>query len=906
MEDKAIELIRRTIRDLQMSDKISKLGARQANLLYSNGQSLLLTQSKEQFEFSVDDQYKDYLVRIRVNESLHSECNCRSNVICHHQLACILHLHEHLTYKGKEELQSGKKYTREGMIKRVLFERREKAEEASYYLEMADNLFGEHILRNERSVRYKLTFRNFEQETGYCSCPDFQTNKLGTCKHLMFAFNHVRNKLKELPKRMPNYPFVEIYLDPLNDYQVSWYFPHPIEKGTYDLIKKYFGDNTSIPDDKLYELINLIDEAKYFKEILIRPEVLSKVERIFNKLSLAEIKKSTDISVILDSHLKNIQLFPYQREGVDFAAYREGAIIADEMGLGKTIQAIGVAIAKKYLFDFKKTLVITPASLKDQWKREIEKFSDEKALIAEGAPNERVLAYTNKNAYFVIVNYETVLRDLVQINKMKPDFIILDEAQKIKNYTTMTAGTIKALHKKHSLVITGTPIENRLIDIYSVVSFVDNQLLAPLWEFSYQHCYFDAKLKNKITGYYNLQGLKERLGNLLIRREKADVLTQLPNVSQSDIPIEMHPAQENYHASFSRGIAKILAKKFITPFDMQMLQMLLAKMRMVCDSTYLVDMETNHSPKLEELRHILIDKMDIRNHDRKVLVFSEWKKMNNIIGKMLRDNDIPYVELNGSIPAPKRSELIREFENNPDCKIFLSTEAGGVGLNLQVADTVINFELPWNPAKKNQRIGRIDRIGQSKQNLTVINFITRDSIEVKIATGLMLKQNLSDSVLNAENDLQEIDFSEKGRSQFLDQLRQAFDNEIILEAENPSVDESEEKPDSPEVLAEERKLEQLLPEDKPSELINEQKEKAEPETEEPEPEVAQVTETAPKAETTPKQTSAKEMEQVMNHGLSFLAGLLKMTTQKDLDISNQSISIDEKTGEVTMKFKLPV
>ena len=301
------------------------------------------------------------------------------------------------------------------------------------------------------------------------------------------------------------------------------------------------------------------------------------------------------------------------------------------------------------------------------------------------------------------MNYETVLRDRQIINRYAPDFIILDEAQRIKNYETITARSIKALDKKHALVITGTPIENRLIDLFSIMDFIDPYMLTPLWEFSYQHCYFDHEQKNKITGYYNLQALKERLQSILLRRTKQEVLTELPNLTQLDIPVNMHPAQREMHTGFIMGIAKILSKKFITPYDMNRLMLLLNQMRMVCDSTFLIDKESNHSPKLEELRHILIEKLDLHHSDRKVIIFSEWTRMNGLIGKVLRELGLTFVELNGKVPVPKRQALVDKFYHDPECRVFLSTEAGGAGLNLQAANTVINFELPWNPAKKNQR-----------------------------------------------------------------------------------------------------------------------------------------------------------------------------------------------------------
>ena len=596
----------------------------------------------------------------------------------------------------------------------------------------------------------------------------------------------------------------------------------------------------------------------------------------------------SDKQSTIDFSIVNAKLYPYQQKGVKFATFRDSAIIADEMGLGKTLQAITTALAKKQIFGFQKTLVICPASVKDQWKKEVEKFTTEHAVIVEGLPEERVQQYIHPSTFFTIINYELVMRDYLEINKGNFDFIILDEAQRIKNFSTITAQVIKRLQKKHALVITGTPIENQLSDIYSIVQFLSPSLLSPLWEFSYQHCYFDEKQKNKIVGYYNLQNLKKRLRSILLRREKRQVLKELPNVIEQNIYVEMSMDQAAYHSNFARGIAQIIKKKYISPYDMQRLMLLLSRMRMVCDSTYLIDQETNISPKLTELQHILVDQLNLTNSNKKVIIFSEWVRMNGLIGKLLRKHNIGYTELNGKVPVKKRKQLINTFYNNPDCKVFLSTEAGGTGLNLQVADTLINFELPWNPAKKNQRIGRIDRLGQQQKNLTVLNLITKDSIEIRIVSGLMLKQNLFDGVLNRDNSIDIVDFTSKGRSQFLKQLEGMIDD--LQSMPSPSADDESEttavpQPDDNE-LTEEEAIETFT----------------EPLAKSAAPAPQQVTESA-----APQTAAAQnqQMQQVLSQGMGFLSSLMKMATGQELGMDDQSIQIDEETGEVVMRFKLP-
>lgn len=834
--------------------------------LYESGGVQLLSRGDLFYEMAVEDRYKDFKVSFDFNEKLAGDCSCKSKDWCSHRIASLMEIKEIIDYPLDDHPEEGKSYSREGMIERVLNERKLKAKKANYSLHYSDNVYGEHLLTNERDIQYKITFRDFEKEEGYCSCHDYRKNKLGTCKHLLFAFSDFKRRFPT-KKNAQDYPFVEVYTDPHHDYRISLYYPNELPEDIKNLTDQYFGNIGFVAPGNERRFLRFIKEAQDHKQILIRPDVLDKVEDAFDR-ELIEQKRQTSS---IDFSAIKTELYPYQKEGIFFATFRKGTIIADEMGLGKTLQAIGTAIAKKEIFDFQKTLIICPASLKAQWKKEIEKFTDEGAVIAEGFPEERAKVYLEDDRFFTIINYETVLRDGLEIDKGNFDFIILDEAQRIKNFETITANAIKRLKRNHSLVITGTPIENKLVDLYSIVGFIDPNLLAPLWEFSYQHCYFSKSGSDKITGYFNLQALKERLSAILIRREKSDVISQLNKVHEKNIFVKMHPQQQDYHGSFARGIASILAKKFRTPFDMQKLNILLQNMRMVCDSTFLIDKETHHSPKLVALEEILLEQLDLKNNHRKILIFSEWTTMNQIIGKMLAKNKIGYAELSGKVPVKKRKALIEEFENNPDCRVFLSTEAGGSGLNLQVADTVINFELPWNPAKKNQRIGRIDRLGQKNKTLTVINLITEDSIELKIASGIAVKQNLFDNVLNEGETADMVDFSSKGRAQFLQELQESIEGFAHPQPIEEVQEEELELVESQQVIDFEE---------------------------------AEVERQQRLAETRERIQKMEEMEAVMNKGLDFLAGLFKMSTGKDLKQSDNKIEIDRETGEVVMRFKV--
>jgi SNF2 family DNA or RNA helicase len=796
----------------------------------------------------------------------------------------LLQVENELKFLDPKEPVEHKKYTREGMVKRVMEERMKKAMKAKYRMKWAANIHGDHILMSDTGIKYKVFLRDFENETGYSDSMDSRLNKLGTTKHIMFAFQKLKEDKALYDRLNKTFPFIEVFCDPLNEYKITWHYPHTMPVDEQLLISRYFKKSSFIEDSELKKFLGFIEAAGQYLRIRIRPEVQEKIEAAFEEEVLENLRADYDP----DYSAMKAELYPYQKEGVDFALFRKAVIIADDMGLGKTIQAIATAVLKKNIFDFKKTLVVCPASLKEQWKKEIEKFSDEKALVIQGLPEERELQYQDKDHFFFIVNYETILRDHLALNKAGFDFLILDEAQRIKNFETKTASSIRRLHFKHVLVITGTPIENRLIDIFSIVGAINPYFFGPLWEFAYQHCLFDPEKHNKINGYYNLQNLNKRLEPILLRREKRKVLDQLPDLQQINVPLNLSPLQADYHAGYAKGIAQIIRKKFLTPYDLQKLQLLLASMRMVCDSTYLIDEETNESPKLEELKYILLEKLDVKNSDRKIIIFSEWIKVHKLIGHILRENNIGFAELNGSVPVKLRGELIRKFETNPHCKIFLSTEAGGTGLNLQVADTLINFELPWNPAKKNQRIGRIDRLGQKSNKLTVFNFITRNSIESQIASGLLVKQNLFDGVLDGSSETNSVDFSTKGRSQFIQQLEEFIAETEKADASEPALAVAETEVSS---------IEDNLPE---SDSINvlEEREEIQPEA------AIQTSEKVGDSKIQDEKTI--EIEQVMNSGMQFLAGLFKMSTGKDMGLESQTIEVNKQTGEVIMRFKLPV
>ena len=662
-------------------------------------------------------------------------------------------------------------------------------------------------------------------------------------------------------------------------------------------LAKCFDKNGLFCGKQLSDLIPIFSDLYGNKQFRIQESVLQRMDA---ELSRAQLKNLAAQGV---PPLKEItaNLYPYQQEGVAFALYRPAALIGDEMGLGKTLQAIVLGILKKEIFGFEKILVVTLASLKEQWRREIERFSNEKATVVAGTPDQRRQLYFNDDGFFKITNYEAVLRDVTLLTRFKPDLIILDEAQRIKNFSTKTADAVKQIPRKHALVLTGTPLENKLEDVYSIVQFLDPDMLSPLWQFAADHFMLSRKNKGKILGYHNLKQLHSRLSSIVIRRRKMEVLKELPDEIVNNYYLELTDIQKKIHGGYIASLLPLLNKKFITPVDLRRIMELLLKARMVCNSTYLIDRKTHLSPKLKELEGIIEELVKENGH--KVVIFSEWTTMTYLIGRRLSEAGIQFVELSGKVPVKKRQALIDEFTNNPECMVFLSTDAGGTGLNLQAADCVVNFELPWNPARLNQRIGRVSRIGQQSQSVNVINLITKDSIEEKILAGIQLKTDLFKGVF--DGGLDSVEFSREKRTEMLNRLRDMMGDE-------------------PAPIIRESSSGKEIPENTPGFLnpkaLNTIDDKAVAQTtqdldffaEEKNPyedgsSIPSISGVATPDSDAAIQSSEK-MEAVLNSGMAFIGGLMEVATGQKLPApadGDRMVRVDKNTGEVTLKFKLP-
>ena len=616
--------------------------------------------------------------------------------------------------------------------------------------------FSEFMVTNPKSKgRYRVAIRGDRPGDNFCSCPDFSVNTLGTCKHIEFTLHKLKKKRGAKTAFMKGFTpvYSEIYLRYGQKREVIFKAGSECPESILELAGKYFSPEGLLLPESYGNIDVFLKEAgKNGHELRFYEDAIGFIARVRDRRNL---EKAVDrgfavgVESIAFKKLLKIPLYPYQKEGALFAARAGRSLIADDMGLGKTIQAIAACEILTGAAGLERVLIICPTSLKHQWKDEIERFTNRTVEVVEGLKARRESCYES-NTFYKIINYEIVYRDRKAIEKWSPDLIILDEAQRIKNWKTRTAQSVKRLESRFALVLTGTPLENRLEELHSIVEFVDRFKLGPLFRFLAEHQLTDESGgTGKVVGYKNLSQIAKTLAPILIRRAKGEVLRELPERLEKKFFVEMTDQQREHHAENQDIVTRIAAKwrrhKYLSETDQRRLMIALQNMRMSCNSTYLLDEKTDYGHKADELVILLGEIFE--DPEAKAVVFSQWTRTHELIVRRIESNGFNHVYFHGGVPGPKRRELIDRFKNDPDCRLFLSTDAGGVGLNLQNASVVINMDQPWNPAVLEQRIGRVHRLGQHRP-VRIINFIASGTIEHGMLSVLKFKKSLFSGVLD--------------------------------------------------------------------------------------------------------------------------------------------------------------
>lgn len=752
---------------------------------------------------------------------------------------------------------------------------------------------------------YKVAIRSQEAGLNFCSCPDFKVNLLGTCKHIeyvLYKINSITNNRNLFEQGNLQY-YSSISLKYGAERKVCLRIGENNHDKIKDIARDYFDSDYYLKPEAFNEFENFLEKVLSIDdEFRCYPDAVDYIIDVRSRHKRFQHIENKYTYGINSSELDNLikaNLYPYQKEGILFAAKSGRCLIADDMGLGKTIQAIAATEIFANEFNAEKVLIICPTSLKYQWKTEIEKFSGRTVRVIEGMLNKRAEQYKS-DEFYKITSYNSVRNDLRAINNFAPDVVILDEAQRIKNWKTKTAQSVKTIVSEFALVLTGTPLENRLDELHSLVEFVDRYKLGALFRFLSNHQSLDDN--GKVIGYRNLNEIAKTLDSILIRRKKNDVLLQLPERIDKHYYVTATEQQMEIHADYSDMVAKLVYKwkrnKFLSEPDRKKLMLALSCMRMVCDSTFILDQTTRFDTKIDELMILLNDIFE--DKDEKIVIFSQWERMSRLVAKELDNINIKYQYLHGGIPSAKRKDLLTNFANDPDSKVFLSTDAGGVGLNLQSASIVINLDIPWNPAVLEQRIARVHRLGQGK-HVRVINFVTKDSIEERILHLLSFKQSVFDGVLDNGDDQVFMDDSKfKKIMAVVEDL-----SEPPFEPKEADSDEASEKEVYGESIQDESDLDDEISDEEFSDtqFEFESEEPLDEETEGGEFEEEQPILTAERMEPTPEKANIQDL---FVTGIDFLQKLSKTFSNKNStkELVSSLIQKDASTGK--MSINIPI
>lgn len=439
----------------------------------------------------------------------------------------------------------------------------------------------------------------------------------------------------------------------------------------------------------------------------------------------------------------------YQRFGFRWlktlSSLEMGGILADDMGLGKTLQIIALLAAEKEEHGSQPSLVVAPTSLVYNWEAEVQKFAPElKTLVISGSRDERQEGMAKiTQADLVITSYPLIRRDVDDYQDVAFRFCILDEAQQIKNAASQGARAVKNLKAKARFALTGTPMENSLAELWSLFDFV-----LPGYLFSYGR--FKKKYESPIVRNDDKaasQELSRLIRPFILRRIKKDVLQELPEKIEHQLTAELTDEQKKIYLAYLQQIKgeiqEEISSKGFAQSQIKILAGLTRLRQICCHPGIFLENYQGQSGKLELLAEIIAEAI---GGGHRILLFSQFTSMLQLIGKQLERERIPYLYLDGSTPAQARGEMVRDFNRGRGDLFLISLKAGGTGLNLTGADTVIHFDPWWNPAVEEQATDRAYRIGQDKV-VHVIKLITRGTIEEKILALQQKKKALIDTVI---------------------------------------------------------------------------------------------------------------------------------------------------------------
>ncbi len=521
-----------------------------------------------------------------------------------------------------------------------------------------------------------------------------------------------------------------------------------LETKEYEEIRRFLNEVPVQEDDNLHFSMPLLQGLPFIEKM--REKGQMEAEASFKDFLESLLHPERNVHELPDG-LEGI-LRDYQKHGYRWmktlAEYGMGGILADDMGLGKTLQSI--CFLSSCIPEIRSgklpALIICPSSLTYNWLREFHTFTPEiRAVIADGKQSDRSKVQEElDNVDILITSYPLLRKDIKWYEKQKFHTVIFDEAQAFKNPVTQTAKAVKKINAENRFALTGTPMENAIEELWSISTVVIPGLFGNLKEFS----------------ELSKAGIAKRIQPFMLRRMKEDILSELPGKQEHLEVVELLPEQKKLYAAYLAKLKedtfKHLDKETLNKNKIRILAGLTRLRQICCHPALFVQGYQGTSGKYEQLKQIL---QEARLAGRRVLIFSQFTEMLSIIRNDLMEEDVPYFYLDGMTPSEERVELCARF-NQGECDLFLiSLKAGGTGLNLTGADTVILYDSWWNPAVEEQAADRAHRMGQ-KNIVQVVKLVTKGTLEEKINELQDRKKKLIEEVIGVEGTFTDDDIRE--------------------------------------------------------------------------------------------------------------------------------------------------
>lgn len=593
-----------------------------------------------------------------------------------------------------------------------------------------DPMFSQFAVTSSSGRTYEVVIRHLKLRANSCSCPDFQVNLIGTCKHIeaVLVRAHRPAHFRDSLAPAPDYP--QLYLEYGEELSLRLLRPPASDPVLAELMDRNFDVEGAFKGDPGRDLPAFLEAARALGRIEVSPDVHDHVKTVREASKwdaerhryLERLERGEKLKVT------RCPLLPYQERGAIHLATTRTAVLADESGLGKTVQAIAASELLRREHGVRKILILCPNSLRHHWFREIARFTGNIATVIEGTPEERAARFALGNTY-TVVGYEQLPRDGELIRRLDPHVTILDEAERIQNWRSKTAQAVRDIRSPFRWTLMSTTLEDRLDELYSVMQFVDQRLLGALWHFNRRFFIFDGK---KVLGTKNMPELRKKLARVMLHRTRREVLAQLPASLDNFYFLPLTREQQKVHDDEKGQLSALLEKVDGGEPDPRLAEDISKRFRRLitsCTAPGMVQPESlTPAPKLAELLEIL---PEWTHQGGKAVVLTGWDAMAELTSQALESVDMTHVTLKATATAAKRRRVLQQFATDPELPVLVATDAAVRGLDLQEARVLVNLDWPWDPAEREQRIACLHKLGSSR-GVHVVNLVAEGSIEERL------------------------------------------------------------------------------------------------------------------------------------------------------------------------------